>query len=356
MKIQTLSLRNFTVFDKAEFRFSPGINVLIGANATGKSHVLKAIYALGKGWQQLSPRSGNGAGAVPRESRKPIAMKLGAVFRPDDYDLSRLISSRDREAGAECQLETAEARIPLRIDPDGKPERELVWLQQKPDDNFLFVPAREVLSMSPGFLHSYTRRELPFDETYADLILALSGSPLKSPRLAWAKKVLATMELLLPGKVKLKGDRFYVGNLEADLLAEGLRKVAEIVQLLRNGSLHEESVLLWDEPEAGLNPRLLKVVADFLLALAGCGVQIVLATHDYLLSSELSVAAEYPPRDARRTQLKFFCLSRDRFEAPVTIESGETLADLEHNPILEEFAAHYDREQLLMYPEQGATR
>ncbi|MFN0053735.1 MAG: hypothetical protein ACKV0T_16260 [Planctomycetales bacterium] len=34
MKIQTLSLKNFTVFDRAEFEFSPGINVLIGANGT----------------------------------------------------------------------------------------------------------------------------------------------------------------------------------------------------------------------------------------------------------------------------------------------------------------------------------
>ena len=33
---------NFTVFDHAEFTFSPGVNVLIGKNGTGKTHVLKA--------------------------------------------------------------------------------------------------------------------------------------------------------------------------------------------------------------------------------------------------------------------------------------------------------------------------
>ena len=39
MKVESLIVKNFTVFEKAEFAFSPGVNVLIGANATGKSHV-----------------------------------------------------------------------------------------------------------------------------------------------------------------------------------------------------------------------------------------------------------------------------------------------------------------------------
>ncbi|MEZ4524594.1 MAG: AAA family ATPase [Desulfobacterales bacterium] len=45
-KISSLHLENFTVFEKAGFEFCPGINVLIGANGTGKSHVLKISYAL----------------------------------------------------------------------------------------------------------------------------------------------------------------------------------------------------------------------------------------------------------------------------------------------------------------------
>ena len=45
-KVQSLSLENFTAFEKATFDFCPGINVLIGVNATGKTHVMKVIYAL----------------------------------------------------------------------------------------------------------------------------------------------------------------------------------------------------------------------------------------------------------------------------------------------------------------------
>src|SRR5437016_620710 len=38
MKIGSLSVTNFTVFDKADLDLSTGVNVLIGANGTGKSH------------------------------------------------------------------------------------------------------------------------------------------------------------------------------------------------------------------------------------------------------------------------------------------------------------------------------
>ena len=44
-KIESLTLENFTVFENATFDFCPGINVLIGENSTGKTHVLKAIYS-----------------------------------------------------------------------------------------------------------------------------------------------------------------------------------------------------------------------------------------------------------------------------------------------------------------------
>ena len=44
--ITTLELSNVTVFNNARLDFSPGLNVLIGENGTGKSHVLKLGYIL----------------------------------------------------------------------------------------------------------------------------------------------------------------------------------------------------------------------------------------------------------------------------------------------------------------------
>lgn len=44
--IEQLKISNFTVFDSVNMVFSPKINLIIGENGTGKTHLLKAIYAL----------------------------------------------------------------------------------------------------------------------------------------------------------------------------------------------------------------------------------------------------------------------------------------------------------------------
>ena len=44
-KITRIHLENFTSFANLEQEFSPGINVIIGANGTGKTHLLKTLYA-----------------------------------------------------------------------------------------------------------------------------------------------------------------------------------------------------------------------------------------------------------------------------------------------------------------------
>jgi len=45
MALIRLSLGNFTVFDTLDMGFSNGINVLIGENGTGKTHIMKILYS-----------------------------------------------------------------------------------------------------------------------------------------------------------------------------------------------------------------------------------------------------------------------------------------------------------------------
>ncbi len=135
------------------------------------------------------------------------------------------------------------------------------------------------------------------------------------------------------------------------LVAEGYRKIATLLYLLKNGSLTKESILFWDEPEANLNPKLITQVVKVLQKLAASGMQIFIATHDYLLSHELSLLAEYP--SDTNIDIKFFALHKPDRKAGVLVESGHTVAEIKHNPILEEFAAHYDRESALFYKSEN---
>ena len=75
--------------------------------------------------------------------------------------------------------------------------------------------------------------------------------------------------------------------MEAPLMAEGLRKIGVIAYLLTTGKLTEKGIIFWDEPEANLNPRLIKSVAALLVKLAECGIQVILGTHSLFLLKEL---------------------------------------------------------------------
>ena len=55
-----------------------------------------------------------------------------------------------------------------------------------------------------------------------------------------------------------------------------------------NGELRNKSSLFWDEPEANLNPRLLRELAGILVELSKV-MQVTVATHSLFLLRELEI-------------------------------------------------------------------
>jgi hypothetical protein len=232
-----------------------------------------------------------------------------------------------------------------RAEADGSPRADI-------DIPALFLPSREVLSMYEGFVAAYSQRELAFDETYFDTAIALSAAARRGPRSKELREVMGKLEDELGGWIRLEGPRFYLhsshgARLEAHLIAEGLRKIASIVHLIANGTLRKGGALFWDEPEANLHPRLAEVVVECLGVLADSGIQILLATHDYLLADAVSRWAQYREVTERPPNVRFFQLSREKGGA-VAVAVADTFVDLMPNPLLEAFVEHHDREQELV--------
>jgi len=341
MSIARLELKDFTVFKQAAFEFCPGINVLMGENGTGKSHVLKAMYAALRGSTDKEPRDLDSSALI---------RKLGAVLRPQvlrdllrrgtetDEWVIRLWNARDEHLSLQWI--------------DGDPAA-ADWAVPGHVPRTLFVPPRETLAMYNGFVAAYEGRELDFDETYYDICKALGATRLRGGRAEAVAPLLDPLERILGGKVLLKGNHFYVqqgdAETEAHLLAEGLRKIACLAYLVANGALTRDTVVFWDEPEASLNSRLVVQVVEFVRALARAGVQVFVASHDFLLLHRLSQPAEHALDPD--VPIRFFSLYRPRSGAPVEVETGATLADIEHNAILDEFARYYDDERAYAWRE-----
>ena len=92
--------------------------------------------------------------------------------------------------------------------------------------------------------------------------------------------------------------------MEFTLLAEGMRKLGLLWLLIQNGTLQNGSVLFWDEPETNLNPKLLGTLIEVLLQLQRAGVQVFLATHDYVILKEIDLRT----RDEDASSLPFILL------------------------------------------------
>lgn len=350
MPVRQLRLERFGPFGDVEFDFVPGVNVVLGANSTGKTFAAKALYSVLKA---LGPEAS--PGAPPRELLRD---KLAGVFRPDDGDVKRLVSRIHGKSTGRIRVELDDGEA-MRATISTAARQAIANLDLPSAGNgsslartpALFLPSRELLAMYEGFVAAYQARELAFDETYFDTAVALSAGAVRGRRPGHLREVTDRLEDELGGKIRLEGPRFYLhardGRLEAHLLAEGLRKIASIVHLVSNGALRQGGVLLWDEPEANLHPRLAEVVVECLGALAEGGVQVIVATHDYLIADAVSRWSEYRSVMDRAASVRFFQLLRDEAGA-VRLESADTFAALPANPLLDAFLKHHDREQELI--------
>lgn len=339
--IQKLTLNSFTNFGENTISFSKGINVFIGKNGTGKTHILKAIAA--------TISANNEFILSPSQSKDRfenlIAEKLIGYFKPEQ--LGRLVKRQQGRTSAKLELTVQNSELIYAFASSAKANVKIEKNEGISKISSLYIPPREMFSLYEGFLGLVTNREISFDETYIMLAKALDAPMLKGPRYEKVKDLIEPLENELDIKVIKENGRFYIndsnGKMEAHLVAEGLRKLASIMYLILNGELSKNSVLFWDEPEANLNPALIKVVAGFIKLLAEKGVQIFVATHDYLLTHLLSLHAEYRKiEDA--PDMKFFCFSKNP-GGSIEIEEGETLIQINNNPILDEYAQYYDLER-----------
>ena len=339
MQVEKFTMEQFTAMGQPViFNFSPGINVLIGANSTGKSHVMKALYTLLKASEEAQLKQD-----TPERLQMRMQEKLQGVFKPDT--LGRLVRRAPGRGSARLKVIYNGQALALELTTLGNVR--LAYKTLIDPEPTIYLPAREFLTLYEGFIALYEKRELAFDETYYDLSLALNAAPLRGPRVEKVKALVEPLIEAIHGNVQRKNDRFYLdlpeGSLESQLVAEGYRKIGTLMQLLINGSLSQSGILFWDEPASNLNPNLVTVIVKVLRAMAQAGMQIFVATHDYLLSQELSLATEYHPEAA----IKFFALHQPAPGQGTEIEAGNTLVDIENDSILAEFAAHYDREQEL---------
>lgn len=329
MSLTRIRLKDFTTFSDLSLDLSPGVNLFVGTNGAGKTHLIKVCYAACE-----AARTGD-----------DFADKLIRVFLPRGRTLGRLVRRPPGRGSGLAEVSRGDRRLRTRFPANSRradaarTEGLSAWRAEP--IHAVYIPAKEVLSHAPGFRSLYASREVHFDETYSDLLDRAFLPVLRGPVDPLRRRLLPRLREAIGGTVTSINEQFYLrnrkGNTEFSLLAEGLRKIGLLWLLINNGTLRKGSVLFWDEPESNLNPTHFGAVMETILELQRVGVQVFLATHDYVILKELDM------RRHADDSISFHSLFRDEGSDEVRCNTVDDYSQIHPNSIAEAFDDLYYR-------------
>jgi len=376
--ITSFEIENFTVFEKLELGLSPRINVIIGNNGTGKTHLLKAIYALS---------AHDAAGKSNEKPKTTLTDTFLRLFMPNGDKVGALHAD-GADQGARIRLNRSDDdNLTVEFKPRSKVLKIKSGIQQgQPASESVFIPTKEVLSLVSGLRnlqHDPATIEMIFDGTYIDLAKQLVRSGIEDDTQSIANdprfsNVVRELVDLVGGRYKLdqnggflfeagkyveqanpdrsqsKAGQMYQDStvtrfsrtgghaLSSNMTAEGFRKIGVLHRLLCNGVIApgDDSPLIWDEPESNLNPKLMKQLVQALLELSRNGQQIILATHDYVLLKWFDLLMD----EGKEDHVRFHALYRNPETNNVGVDSTDSYSLISKSAISDTFAELYDED------------
>jgi AAA15 family ATPase/GTPase len=350
--INAITIKNFMAHTELSIKNIPEINVIIGKNDTGKTGVLKLLYATVKALEVYSLK----INSSDISFKKELADKLFDTFMPRKNGLGDLVQKGNKEK--------LDVNVTV-VGNNGKYKQEIFYSfgdrteksistcseinEPLPSNliNALFVPAKEVLT---AFNDIRNIREnfygVGFDDTYLDLIKALNLETTKGRVANELSQVNKSLEDLFEGKIEQTGQKeqpftFKKGNQQFAMqqTAEGIKKIGILTTLITNRQIGKGTILFMDEPETALHPDAIRQMVEMLVAMSKAGVQIFIATHSYFVIKQLSNCA-------KRDKLNINCWNFNRDNGKPVTSSFNNLIDgvLPSNSIIDEALKMFDQE------------
>jgi len=148
--IDKLELNNFTVFSDLSIKFSPKINIIIGENGTGKTHLLKAAYTLCSANNQIEESDDS-----EDKLKTSITEKLKNIFKPLEdklWNIRKYGTERDSKASLAATFLNETHSIGANFNINSQQvgitdNNSYLTYQEKP----IYIPTKEVLSFMKGF-------------------------------------------------------------------------------------------------------------------------------------------------------------------------------------------------------------
>ncbi|CRF31699.1 ATP-binding protein [Brachyspira suanatina] len=389
-KIENIKISNITVFKYADINVSKGLNVFIGKNGTGKTHLLKIINCLDNNFYNIdevidiNSFDFNFDIDLDNDEIKTIKInKIDEKLSPFGQDAFKLLKmdldneDLDNEDLDNIESNTLKDLLDMIFDNEKakkffndtecffnkyfyikindtinlkiknlflKPKKNInnynLFLSLENNDNYLFqnkkftfIPCKDMLSYSNGFTALYDKRDVNFEPIYYNILKKAELPKLRSLDKK-LENIAMDIENAIGGKTVYKNNSFFIkynhiGEVSFDMVAEGHKKLALLYTLIMNGEIDENTILLVDEPESNLNPQLTDLLVKILLDLSRLGCQIFIATHNDFILNDI----ELQRKKDDEIMFHSFYFDDDNIKDGVKVESNEILSNLSYNPI-----------------------
>lgn len=297
--IEDVRLENVTIFREFTWEDLSTINVVIGENDTGKSNLLRMLYAVSRSFQDFTRVDDE---APAGRWSDLLAKKLQWTFQPPELELGKIVRKGEDRLRVQCTFrEHGRAHFSfgkgttseIRDADAGTAEAEI----GPQFVHTLFFPPKEVLTTLKAIASTREQRQIRgFGDTYYDLITALRQPQDYGKKPEELERVQNALDDMFPGKIRQRDDGTFEyrrgpGRYDMTQTAEGIKKIGTLAHLLRNGEIQRGSILFFDEPSANLNPKNILRLVELLFALGRAGVQVFVATHSYVVLKQFQLLA-----------------------------------------------------------------
>jgi AAA15 family ATPase/GTPase len=352
--INSIHIENFMGYGSFKSGILAPVNIIIGNNDTGKTALLKLLYASTKSVEMYSSKLQHQHNRI--SFRKILAEKLINTYQPTKKGLGELVSKLTKEKlrinieyqhlklGYEDRLTFSFGESTTNTINDCPDEIKQI------SDNFkcLFIPAKEILTSLKAI--RATRDNLfmaGFDDTYLDLIKAVVIPTVKGRVKEELSSVGKKLEELFDGQIEQGKDDDFIfkkGNTEysMQLTSEGVKKIGIFTTLIKNRQLNSNSILFLDEPETTLHPKATRELVEMLMLMAKSGIQIFIATHNYFVLKQMHLCAQ-----KYEIATNCYMLSKEKGQKSVSVSMTDLQKDFPENAISEEAIEMADEEMRL---------
>lgn len=332
MSIKRVTIKNYGPIGSADCGGLGKLNLLIGTNGSGKTFFLKALYTALKTTEQYQRGKETRTANELLEEALYWTFQVGLIGDLVTKGEGNLVFSMQSEKGKEFSYSFGSSTK--------KQIKSLSNTFAPTDVNSIFIPAKEAISLQDVILRSYDiDKEFGFDRTYVDLSRALSKT-IKGRNYKSFSNARQSLTKILGGRIEFDSSKkSWVFNdnekrtFDINATSEGIKHLGILDLLLGNHYLKRGSVVIIDEVEANLHPRMIYEFMKILVQLAKDGIQIFLSSHSYFVIKSLYILSH-----KENMSIPVLSLTRDG------VIQSDLKKGMPDNPIINESVAIYEKE------------